>query len=142
MSEQEILEGNLLIANFLGLESIDSGDDQDWFYIDEDEQINNIYTITKEAEYVTVDELLYHLSFHYLMKVVEKIQKLENRENPAFNDSYKIDFIIDLLNGVTLTIDKTRIYFCTSYGEGQLLDALYGGVIVFIKWFNKNKKDE
>jgi hypothetical protein len=49
-------------------------------------------------------------------------------------------FTVDLLHGVTIKVDKERIFLCTAFGEGQLADALYEGCLSFSDWFEKHKK--
>lgn len=96
------------------------------------------YNIPKDISY---ENLLFHKSWDWLIPVFEKIKYIEDNQEEFFGeDYYIISFEIDLLNGVDIKIDKKRIFMQTAFGEGQLIDALHGGVIEFIKWYNKNDK--
>lgn len=40
--------------------------------------------------------------------------------------------------GFDFKIDKKRVFMQTAYGKGQLIDAVWSGIIEFIKWYNNN----
>lgn len=78
----------------------------------------------------------YHHSWNWLMPVVEKIQHLEGNNKISVN----IDFQIHLLGAVELWLDNKRVFGMTAFEVGTLIDAVYEGVIQFIKWYNKEKE--
>lgn len=115
MSKQEILEGNKIIAEFMGL-------------------INYKGTTQDLCEYPwkgVNKRLKYHSSWDWLMSVVEKINTLgiDNFGNPCF----------------TIFSNKALVYDNDSNGhfinytpdDGKLIDAVWLTVVEFIKWYNK-----
>ena len=114
MTNKEILEGNKLIAEFM---------------------INNNTLKTPTTEYSTegmvkgindllfddedFEELSYHISFDWLIPVVEKISSI---------NFPRID-----INFRGLKFDSNKVYVCSN------INYTYLGVIKFIKWYNENK---
>jgi hypothetical protein len=108
MKKEEIIEGNKLIAEFMNLPS------------------NN-----------TSEELQYHLSWDWIIPVVEKI----NQSNKI--DYYKHRFTMGFL-------EEYQGYYCRfnhvikhkefSIGKCKSqIEAVYKVVVQFIKWYNQNK---
>ena len=94
-------------------------------------------TILKYGALICQDNGNYHKSWDWLMKVIEKIQYIEDNQEEYFGEEYfNIHFEIDFLNGVDLSIDGVRIFMQTAFDKGQLIEAVYGGVVTFIKWYN------
>lgn len=128
MSEQEILKGNKLIAEFIGAVYIrreDLFDD----HIIEEFIYNNNHPISKQIPKVTENlyHLRYHLSWDWLMPVVEKIETL----------GYKWEI------GMSAT---SPYHYCKIWSIGTIegistLDAIYGAIIEFIKWYNSCQKE-
>lgn len=85
-------------------------------------------------------DLDFHSDYNWIMPVIDRIKYISDYQEDFLDDYYLIDFKLYFLHGIELWIDKKRIYLCTAFGEGQLLDALYGGVIAFVNWFNEHKK--
>lgn len=75
----------------------------------------------------------YRKSWDWLMPVVEKIQHIDNLGDVHVN------FQIEMMGAVELWIDYKRIFARTAFEEGTLINAVYEGVIEFIKWFNEHK---
>jgi len=120
MNEQEIIEGNKLIAEFINLSFKTYGKTGKTYYIN--------------GEPFSILNLKYHLSWDWLMPIVEKIQHMEDRL------PVKIDFQIHLLGTVELHINHKRVFGMTAFEPGTLIDAVYNGVIEFIKWYNTLEK--
>lgn len=78
-------------------------------------------------------------SLDALLPIINKIQYIADNTSEFFNDYHDIRFEIDLLNGVTLKIDKKRIFMQTAFGEGQIVDAVYNGCVSFVEWFESQK---
>lgn len=131
MSEQEIIEGNRLIAEFIGM-TIKEGNWREsftgWY------RTNGFLNV----EYIQEESLLFHSSLDWLIPVFERIQYIDDNNSEFFDEYYNIEFTIDLLNGVTFKIDKKRIFMQTAFGPGQLVDSVWSGVISFIKWYNEH----
>jgi len=112
--ENEILEGNKLIAEFMGAKYYDC-------------YKNSIYPNgisiwkydTPPKEDCTIlwntPDMQYHTSWDWLMPVVEKIEKLPFIEERASDGHDKISLIYDINN-------------------------VYPQVVEFIKWYNENTK--
>lgn len=116
MTEQEILEGNILIAGFMKLPLWES---------------TTVYNdFTRSFAY----ELKYHSSFDSLVSVIEKIN------NTAINNYGEMGVYItpcscmigeDDVNPVTMTIIANH---------GTLIKMVYAAVLSFIQWFNTVKQ--
>ena len=79
-------------------------------------------------------------SLDKLLPIIYKIQEIADNTNTYLKDYYRIEFNIDLLNGVTLKIDKERIFMKTAFGPDQIQEAVYNGCEEFIKWYKTHKK--
>ncbi len=141
MSEQEIIEGNKLIAEFMGAVTPKTAPEIISSYIKNDEVWYGDNT-TPNGQYESafkIFDLKYHSSWEWLMPVFEKIQYITDYCSDLLDGYYNFDFQIDLLNGVDFKVGKERIYLQTAYSPGQLIDAVWSGIIAFIKWFNEHK---
>lgn len=124
MTEEQILDGNKLIAEFMGAKydkdtSFPIHPDDLWLPI---HGICNFKTIKIGKGKI----LLYHKSWDWLMPVVEKI------ENLKFEYSYyKGRAIITDLGFQNMMND---IAF-----SGSRIEATWLAVVEFIKWYNQNK---
>lgn len=87
-----------------------------------------------------LEQLQFHSNWDWIMEVVERIKYIDDNQSEFFNDYYRIDFQIDFIHGVTVRIDKERIFLQTAFGEGQLKDAVVNAVDEFINWLNNEKK--
>ena len=125
MTKEEIIEGNKLIAEFMG-GVYDSDVNEYWFYL------NPPNWTSKFAP--TTYELKYHSSWDWLMPVVEKI---ENDLKDSFN--------VDIVNNNQCEIVKNGSKFICGYGfetvYNSKIEAVYYSVVAFIKWYNSCKKD-
>jgi hypothetical protein len=96
--------------------------------------------IIEFMEYTQVKADYFYDDWNWLMPVVEKIKFIDDHQDVFFEDYYSINFKMEFFYGVELWIDKERLFLQTAFGENTLIDAVYRGVIEFIKWYNKNKK--
>ena len=126
---------NKLIADFMGLIPIDNQDELSWYYVEDEVYFNNDFRYNNQIEYTTSDMLPYKESWDWLMPVVEKIQHLDNEFE------VNVNFKIELTGAVELYINHKRVFGMTAFEVGTLIDAVYEAIIEFIKWYNKNKKD-
>ena len=144
MSEEEIEKGNILISEFMGNPKTFG------YYTDKygyHQVVDNAYIIkgfvnsnkhesTDEYDLFLLNELCYHSSWDWLMTVVEKIKDIADKDEDGRME-FSIKFELDFINGVQVWAQNKRLYFSTAFGEGQLIEAVYGGVIEFINWYNK-----
>lgn len=83
-------------------------------------------------DYVFSEDLIFHKDYNWLMKVVEKIERL----NTNVNGSFVLESIG--LNAKFILDDGTRILE-DSRGETKI-EAIYNAIIDFIKWYNSLEK--
>lgn len=123
MEEQEIIEGNKLIAVFDGWEKTNHVD----------EEFGRLYLKDGESKYQ--DSFRYELSWDWLMPVVEKIVLLDNQVNLL---SYRMNGKINTgISGGFRINHGTKII---AFNEGKsLLLATWQSVIQFIKHSINNK---
>ncbi len=120
---KNIVENNKLIAEFMKFEKTKQGG----LYISPEgfewERFLDV------ENYILPNQFLFHSSWDWLMKVVEKIENL-SKEGETYMFSitkfsarvtYKGSRIVDL------PIDNTKI------------EAVYNACVEFIKWYNENK---
>jgi len=124
LNDSEILEGNKLIAEFMGFE----GQHEDWCG-------NNIL----EVDEVFGGEKLYPYSpdkeWNRLMPVVEKISTLKFRFG-RFSTK-----IVTLSRAPYCRMESTTKCFRNScYNKEPLIRAVYETVLDFLKWYNENQK--
>ncbi|NTW33877.1 MAG: hypothetical protein HGB12_14890 [Bacteroidetes bacterium] len=112
MTNQEIFEGNKLIAEFM-----------EFPYNDSEQFIISYYYL--EDRPGTIDDLEYNSSWEWLMPVVEKCEKIPvcNKGGFAF-----------IINGTLCAWD------CYTFIEKTKLEAVYKAVIAYIKWYNEKTK--
>jgi len=110
MSNQE---NNKMIAEFMGLAPNECG----------------VYQ-TKRGPY-HLENLSYHISWDWLMPVVEKIESL----------GYEFFIVDDRIKIAHNTDHSTKIIINFTLGRnyGSKRDAVYQGVVEFINQYNKNK---
>lgn len=115
METNEILEGNKLIAVFLGGKN-HSGRTE-WFYF------------LSQGKYIRENELNYNSSWDGIMQAVEKI------------DNLGASVIIGRMFCEIKYIDPLNESKCfdVRIASGVKINAVYGAVIEFIKWYNLNK---
>lgn len=113
MNTQEIIEGNKLIAEFMGLSYCTKHQYEGWYKNSEyNHRICDFY------------RLKYNSSWDWLMPVVEKIEGTK-----------QADIIIHTKNLVQISYNKeTKTYF-----SGSLLQNTWLACAEFIKWHNQNK---
>jgi hypothetical protein len=118
MKENEIIQNNKLIAEFIGMQNTNIG----WY------DNNEVLTIKDNN---TFDELLFHSSWDWLMPVVRKIVDL--CINDGVEGNFKEDWTLfeseqytSILNTVSLAI----------------IEDSYKVVVEFIKWYNETKNRE
>lgn len=110
-----IEEGNKLIAGFMG-HKVSYGLEK------------AMLISTGDINYTPVK---YHKSWDWLMPVVEKIDK-------DFSKNFEV-----IIYSASCYIHKwnedKQVYDTFISGVGKKIDAVYGAVIEFIKWYNENR---
>lgn len=119
MTDNKIVEGNKLIAEFMG-----------WSKSDYHNTPNKMYN---GAIGIHVDHLQYHTSWDWLMPVVEKIEDCRIVDDYGFSvniDNWQV-IIKSLLSGKIITSNLS--------GAKSKIEATWQAVVEFIKWYNQNK---
>lgn len=113
MEPNEIIAGNMLIAEFMGAMVL--GEDNSWY--------NNV---PEYSHRIHIESIEYHISWDWLMPVVEKIEAL----------------------GYNFEIRRSTVEISEYAQEGRVLMLEHGSnkigitykmVIKFITWYNQNK---
>jgi hypothetical protein len=114
MSKKEVIAENKLIAEFMNYHNSKQTDNRGM----------NIYRVKINGSntFHTLKTMPHYSSWEWLMPVVQKIENTTD-----------IQFIIDGDN----VLIKGELNF--SIAEHSKLEAVYMGVIEFIKWYNKQK---
>ena len=161
MTNYEILEGNKLIAEFMGATIstqtlFENDDDLETLIIEKYSRPlffnDTLYSLFGWMSYENLDRMCYHSSWDWLMPVVEKIESL--------------GFSVSINNGScsVLFLDNDHYVIRVAYNEDghfinrylpedydwyhtvsekqtiTKIEALWVAVIEFIKWYNENKK--
>lgn len=133
--QEQILEGNKLIAEFMGAELM-----SDTSLIDDDPKMK--YWMYKDpihhkSRIHAADKIRYHTSWDWLMPVVEKIEGIEvDGYNGAWKlnlDPWEVQFIDYTDESHDSVVSITRSDFDT------LIEATWQAVVQFIQWFNNTQ---
>ena len=121
MSEQEIIKGNALIAEFMGFEFFKS---LGYTTLNFDETLRLKY----------LRDFKFHSSWNWLMPVVLKINTMDN-----FDYSVKIftmDCQIENSKGEIIARCECK------YNPDELINSVWEAVVEFIKWYNSWKEKQ
>ena len=124
MTPQEILEGNKLLAEFIGYEK--SSEDKDFIFYKHPDgkgiviQSQHDCKVFHTHELMEIKGFIFHRSWDWLMPVVEKIAKLDiSSENE---------------------IGSSRQYSVVSSSIGMItIESVWLACVEFAKWYNQNK---
>lgn len=146
MTQEEILAGNKLIAEFMGGKPRRKGIRDTEFIFQKSfvEEAKLNFEIYDDEPYLKITEMtrcyVYDMKFHsswdWIMPVVEKISNTVIKGHPPFNsDEYvKVEIIC---NGyVKIYNFRDTPIFTNVSTEGSLIIAIYKAVVQFIKWYN------
>ena len=147
MTQEEILEGNRLIAEFMGLRKIMLWGGVDFLYDIEKESYVTYVKVGSSGINATINtrvvkarpnELLFHSSWDWLMPVVEKIECkwVDGGQAIVQIRAYQVQIFLE--------VGYRNILFATNQGydgkRGNKIDNTYKAVIEFIKWYNTQTK--
>lgn len=118
MKSKDKLEGNILIGTFMTING-------------ELETPEDIYELSCLTEDEFIEEFEYHISWDWLMPVVEKvcsiITKLQDEIESNTDEEYE-----DMLMEFYTTFNEISLF-------NETIETLYGYVIEFIEWYNDSK---
>ena len=139
MKEKEILEGNKLIAEFMGAKPIDnptgysSDDDKSWY------RYNNL-------NYSLLDgDLKFYSSWDWLMPVVQKICPPSGTRDAVKNAMivfmpYVNGCVIEYNMRQPTKLDKDMCDVIKIKNEATFIQAVWKAIVEFIKWYNEQTK--
>ena len=113
-----IIEGNKLIAEFMGWEKSPYPNTPDKLYRDDDKNEKQLS--------IHVSQLLYHSSWDWLMPVVDKIGNKIIKYNLTPNN-------------VIFRVEEDDSFDVVVKTNGNLLNATWEACVQFIQWYNENK---
>ncbi len=119
--EQQILENNKIIAEFMGLKSFEDG------------RYGIMYTDpTKNGS--STFSLNYHDNYGWLMPVVEYIEQIDNHTFGFTVDPWGIE-IIEYASG------KEEVVVLTQHDSSEYkpIDKYYDAVVEFVKWYKVDR---
>ena len=122
MNQEQIIAGNKLIAEFMGLTPNKSDGGKTY-------AIGGVIEIEGEDYASSWEMPKYHTSYDWLMPVVEKIKDIDNQA--GITDMALLNIFKKEHEGEGDNIFETSI-FCP-------IGEVYNRVIVFINWYNKQK---
>lgn len=114
------LENNKLIAEFMGITPNEAG----------------VYHVSKHKGY-SLENLLYHTSWDWLMPVVEKIESFQDGEDGDSMRGHLYNFRIE--QHFVYILDGESMDVIIEMNGDSKLDATYNAVVEFINQYNKNK---
>jgi len=124
------LENNKLIAEFMGLDELGR-------YVPTKLLPSIKYGLFQGI--FEIEETEFHISWDWLMPVVDKIEKLNFEINGVVSS---VD--INIIYGDCIIQDEDglgELYIYKHSNEsGNKLESVYRAVVEFIKWYNKNKE--
>jgi hypothetical protein len=130
MTKKEILEGNRLIGGFMMKEGC--LDSPGGHYSCDKRQISSI-TIDDICDKEDFTMMKYHVSWDWLMPVVEKIERL----NSKFGNSVEIT-----RTTCVIKVKGKSFHDCRFRTTGGKIEAVHNTIVKFIKWYNDNDKRE
>ena len=131
MEQNEILEGNKLIAKFMGGKYQKANKKQD---IEE-----RYFNLINNGYYHTVSQLRYHISWDWIMPVVKKIETFRFHQ---FSVTITDDLCeITKFVNTDKNLKKCKQLKIISILSDNKINAVYLAVVEFIKWYNKNAND-
>jgi hypothetical protein len=138
MIHEEINENNKLIADFMGVKNV-------FKYILHTGTFVGYYIAENEDGKIDYDDgvnfLKYNSCFNYLIPVIDKISKVVIKGNPPFNNDQYVRVEI-VPNGYVKISNLRDSPITTNISiEGNLINAIYKAVVLFIKWYNKREND-
>ena len=145
MTTEEIIEGNKLIAEFMGFQKCncirnENGRYYDYHLSDKFELIKEV-KIWIEGEHgfglenqdmCFIEDLKFHSSYDWIMPVVEKIEQLLFPNDVFYN--------IHILGGCCVCIISSDMDELGQYSEPTKILTVFKAVVEFIKWYNEQSK--
>jgi hypothetical protein len=126
MTHEEIINGNKLIAAFMGAEIRDVKHHG----IRQGERCYYMGDYRPSYDGIHIEELKYHSSFNWLMPVVEKIKHL------PIKDAYGVSFHVQN-DCIWFGVDNQKEKGLNQHQKGSFIISLWSACIEFINWYNQ-----
>lgn len=132
MTKEEIIENNKLITEFMNYHNTKVTNDSSGL------EVYRIMTGFNPKYgnnlFATFEKMPHHISWDFLMPVVEKIESLSYNKGRHY-------YIHITQSHVQFLIDRTNETPFSKWGStNNKLQAIYKAVIQFIKWYNERKQ--
>jgi hypothetical protein len=143
--QEEIIEGNKLIAEFMYPNAKEE-------YASGEIEIEDGLFKKGMLIFGHYDQMRYHMSWDWLMPVVEKIENIDIRNNGY--DFPKVKFLGDCVEIFAYATYRGKTIYWKNWHSingtnhphvnqtDSKLKAVYIAVVEFIKWYNKNKNND
>ena len=128
MTQEEITEGNKLIAEYIG----GKFDGYGWEFKDSNIEFFKNLTFV----YYKSQELWFHQSWYWLMPLVENIINENNSAVELCGNNY----LLGSKYFCSILPDQTNSQSANS--ENSLIEATYMAVIKYLKWYNSQIKED
>ena len=136
MTQEEIIEGNKLIAEFMGCYKDKEESEQytmDKMHIFYAKHNSNLCSTRMVA---LPEDMLYHISWDWLMSVVEKIESTDPLGGIVMIQQGMCRITSRMAGDNSIKANHDN--YLLMGAKGKLLST-YQSVIKFIKWYNENK---
>lgn len=126
MTNEEIIEGNKLIAEFMGGKFRKSKDKN---------TLNKYFDLKDKGYFYYENEIRYHTSWDWIMPVLEKIEQI----GCIIEISYSL---VCMCRICVIGKKHEKAFNIINDNNGGLepIIAIYKSVVEFIKWYNQNTK--
>ena len=126
------MEDNKLIAEFMGMT-----------YGDPNDNSVMIQSNPQGNEVVPINSMKYHLSWDWLMSVVEKIRKVPSWDRDKFSTEVVIygDKTYIKSKGYGEKEHSKSFFNKSVRGKYNSIEPTHKAVVEFIKWYNSNKNN-
>lgn len=128
MEQQEIIEGNKLIAEFMGAEVLSPKTKFTYYDFGDNWSETNSYVFQQKIH----DNMLkYHSSWDWLIPIIDKIELIEDSK-------YVVQIAADRCTIFEWNDSENIVKFNVMH-TGEKITATYKCIIEFIKWYNNGK---
>lgn len=121
MTNEEILEGNILIAEFMQYNDIDCHECK------HSGVCNHLQCGLSTQE--KIEQFKFHSSWDWLMLAVEKIERLLFPNDVFYN--------IHILSGCCVCIISSDVNIFGEYSESTKKLTVFKAIVEFVKWYNE-----
>lgn len=146
MIQEEINANNCLIVEFMGIKEIQSsydsyGQQAPIWYAGYLGYRTPAFSVPNKSIEHLLNENKFNNSWDWLMPVVEKIESLGFWTNISAHTSFDNKYKSFAIKRIKPKSDGEYVYNYEGDWNESKIEAVYQGVIEFIKWFNEHQKE-